>query len=54
MAVERYLEVSVRMSFGVLHQALQGHSNVDDLCLFVLPAVIGHKLPIPGVEDNQT
>lgn len=40
--------------FGVLDQALQGHSDIDDLCLLLLLAGVWNKLSIPGVEDDQT
>lgn len=39
--------------FRVLHQTLQWHSHVDDLCPLVFSTVVGHKLAVPGVEDDE-
>lgn len=38
----------------VLHQALQGHGDVDNLRLFVPPALVIDKFPVPGIHHNQT
>ena len=40
--------------FGVLHQALQRNSHIDDLCPLMLLTVVRHKLAVPGVEDDET
>lgn len=39
---------------GVFDQALQWHSDVNHLGFVLLLAGVGHKLSIPGVQDNQT
>lgn len=40
--------------FRVFDQTLQRHSHIDDLCSLVFPTVVRYKLPIPGVEDDET
>lgn len=38
--------------FGVLDQALQRDSDVDDLSSLLSLAVVCHKLSVPGVQDD--
>lgn len=39
--------------FRVLHQTLQRHGHIDDLCPLVFSTVVSHKLAVPGVEDDE-
>ena len=39
--------------FRVFNQTLQRHSHVNDLCPLVFSTVVGHKLAVPGVEDDK-
>lgn len=40
--------------FGVFDQALQRDGDINDLGSLLLLAGVGHKLPIPGIQNDQT
>lgn len=40
--------------FGVFDQTLQRHSDIDDLCFLLFLAGFWDKLPIPGIQDDQS
>lgn len=50
----RYLCGLGEDEFGVFHQTLQRHSNVDDFGPLVFFTVVCNKLSIPGVENDET